>query len=78
MKTAITRSCRSRLRARPAGRASQTRSTRPAIQVEACSACHPAYTGAERRVRTSDRIERSSAGALPPAPAERPHRAGAP
>ena len=40
------------------GTRAETRSTRPAIQVEACSACHPAYTGAERRVRTSDRIER--------------------
>jgi large subunit ribosomal protein L31 len=36
----------------------ETRSTRETIQVEVCSACHPAYTGEERRVRTSDRIER--------------------
>jgi large subunit ribosomal protein L31 len=36
----------------------QTRSTRPAIQVETCSACHPAYTGEQRVIRRSDRIER--------------------
>jgi large subunit ribosomal protein L31 len=36
----------------------QTRLTRAAIQVETCSACHPAYTGAQRVVRRSDRIER--------------------
>jgi large subunit ribosomal protein L31 len=36
----------------------ETRSTRPSIQVETCSACHPAYTGRERSVRRSDRIER--------------------
>jgi large subunit ribosomal protein L31 len=36
----------------------ETRSTRPSIEVEACSACHPAYTGVERAVRRGDRIER--------------------
>jgi large subunit ribosomal protein L31 len=36
----------------------ETRSTRPAIRVEVCSACHPAYTGEARVVRRSDRIER--------------------
>jgi large subunit ribosomal protein L31 len=36
----------------------ETRSTRPAIQVEVCSSCHPAYTGEARVVRRSDRIER--------------------
>jgi large subunit ribosomal protein L31 len=35
-----------------------TRSTRPSIQVEVCSSCHPAYTGVERSVCRSDRIER--------------------
>jgi large subunit ribosomal protein L31 len=40
------------------GTSFETRSTSPSIQVEVCSACHPAYTGEERRVRRSDRIER--------------------
>ena len=40
------------------GTSFETRSTREAIQVEVCSACHPAYTGEERRVRRNDRIER--------------------
>jgi large subunit ribosomal protein L31 len=34
----------------------ETRSTRPSLQVEVCSQCHPAYTGVERTV--SSRIER--------------------
>jgi large subunit ribosomal protein L31 len=40
------------------GTSFETRSTRPSIQVEVCSACHPVYTGVERGVRRSDRIER--------------------
>jgi large subunit ribosomal protein L31 len=40
------------------GTSFETRSTREQIQVEVCSACHPAYTGEERRVRKSDRVER--------------------
>jgi large subunit ribosomal protein L31 len=36
----------------------ETRSTRPAIQVEVCSQCHPAYTGKERAVSRGSRIER--------------------
>jgi large subunit ribosomal protein L31 len=40
------------------GSSFETRSTRPAIQVEVCSACHPAYTGEARVVRRGDRIER--------------------
>jgi large subunit ribosomal protein L31 len=36
----------------------QTRSTRPSIQVEVCSQCHPAYTGVERSVSRGSRIER--------------------
>jgi large subunit ribosomal protein L31 len=35
-----------------------TRSTRPAVTVEVCSACHPAYTGVERAVSSGSRIER--------------------
>ncbi len=34
------------------------RSTRPAIDVEICSACHHAYTGVERSVPRGSRIER--------------------
>jgi large subunit ribosomal protein L31 len=40
------------------GTSFDTRSTGPSIRVEVCSRCHPAYTGEERRVRRSDRIER--------------------
>lgn len=33
------------------------RSTAATIAVEVCSSCHPAYTGAERRIARGDRIE---------------------
>jgi large subunit ribosomal protein L31 len=36
------------------------RSTAPALSVDVCSSCHPAYTGAERAVATGSRIERFS------------------
>ncbi len=36
----------------------EIRSTRPSIDVEVCSACHPAYTGVERAVQRGSRIER--------------------
>jgi large subunit ribosomal protein L31 len=35
-----------------------TRSNRPELVVDACSNCHPAYTGAERAVPSGSRIER--------------------
>jgi len=34
------------------------RSTTPAISVDVCSSCHPAYTGAGRPVTSGDRVER--------------------
>ncbi|MGB2954143.1 MAG: 50S ribosomal protein L31 [Gaiellaceae bacterium] len=40
------------------GNAFTTRSTRSEMVVDVCSNCHPAYTGAERTVRTGGRIER--------------------
>src|SRR5256886_15627571 len=40
------------------GRSFVTRSTRDEIVVDVCSNCHPAYTGAERRVQSGSRIER--------------------
>lgn len=40
------------------GTAFETRSTRPSVAVEVCSACHPAYTGVERAVARGGRIER--------------------
>jgi len=40
------------------GTTSETRPTRPSIQVEAGSQCHPAYTGEERIVSGGSRIER--------------------
>jgi large subunit ribosomal protein L31 len=35
-----------------------TRSTRPEIHVELCSACHPFYTGKQKLVDTGGRVER--------------------
>jgi len=35
-----------------------TRSTRPKISVEICSACHPFYTGQQKFVDTAGRIEK--------------------
>jgi len=40
------------------GTAFETRSTRPTMAVDVCSACHPAYTGVERTVARGGRIER--------------------
>jgi large subunit ribosomal protein L31 len=36
----------------------ETRSSRGSIEVEICSACHPAYTGVERTIHRGSRIER--------------------
>ncbi|MDP2856033.1 MAG: 50S ribosomal protein L31 [bacterium] len=33
-------------------------STKPEIQVEICSACHPFYTGKEKIIDTAGRVER--------------------
>jgi large subunit ribosomal protein L31 len=35
-----------------------TRSTKPEIHVEICSACHPYYTGKQKLVDTGGRVER--------------------
>jgi large subunit ribosomal protein L31 len=35
-----------------------TRSTKPELKVELCSACHPFYTGQQRIVDTAGQIER--------------------
>jgi len=35
-----------------------TRSTRRELVVDACSNCHPAYTGTERPVASGSRVER--------------------
>jgi len=35
-----------------------TRSTKPEIHVELCSACHPFYTGRQKLVDTGGRVER--------------------
>jgi large subunit ribosomal protein L31 len=36
----------------------QTRSTRPEMHIEVCSACHPFFTGEQRIVDTAGRVER--------------------
>jgi len=40
------------------GNSFKTRSTRPRITVEICSACHPFYTGQQKFVDTAGRIEK--------------------
>ena len=40
------------------GNVIETRSTRPEIHVELCSACHPFYTGKQKLVDTAGRVER--------------------
>lgn len=35
-----------------------TRSTKPDLHVELCSACHPFYTGKQKLVDTGGRVER--------------------
>src|SRR3989344_2662004 len=40
------------------GHAFQTRSTRPSIHLEICSNCHPFFTGRQKLVDSSGRVER--------------------
>ncbi len=40
------------------GNTFKTRSTKPEISVEICSACHPFYTGKSKIVDTRGRVER--------------------
>ena len=40
------------------GNTFQTRSTKPVLNVEICSQCHPCYTGKQKLVDTGGRVER--------------------
>lgn len=40
------------------GNVVKTRSTKPAINVEICSACHPFFTGKQKIVDTAGRVEK--------------------
>lgn len=40
------------------GNAFKTRSVKPAIKVEICSACHPFYTGKQKLLDTAGRVEK--------------------
>ncbi|MDO8805067.1 MAG: 50S ribosomal protein L31 [Elusimicrobiota bacterium] len=40
------------------GNAFQTRSIKPVIKVEVCSACHPFFTGKQKLLDTAGRIEK--------------------
>ncbi len=40
------------------GNTFETRSTKPKINVEICSACHPFYTGKQKFVDTAGRVEK--------------------
>ncbi len=40
------------------GAAFQTRSLKPEMKIEICSACHPFFTGKQKIVDTAGRVER--------------------
>ena len=40
------------------GEVIHTRSTKPEIRVEVCSKCHPFYTGKQKLVDTSGRVDK--------------------
>ena len=40
------------------GHTFQTRSTKPIIRLEICSACHPFFTGKQKLIDTAGRVER--------------------
>ena len=40
------------------GNSMQTKSTKPLIQVDICSSCHPFFTGKQKLVDTAGRIDR--------------------
>jgi large subunit ribosomal protein L31 len=40
------------------GNTFETRSTKPELHVENCSACHPFYTGKQKLMDTGGRVER--------------------
>ena len=40
------------------GNSWETRSTKPAMSVDVCAACHPFFTGEQRIVDTAGRVER--------------------
>ena len=40
------------------GNTFETRSTKPKINVEICSACHPFFTGKQKFVDTAGRVEK--------------------
>lgn len=40
------------------GNTFETRSTKPAINVEICSACHPFFTGKQKFVDSEGRVDR--------------------
>ena len=49
MLTTVTCSC---------GNTFETRSTKPELHVEICSACHPFYTGKQKLLDSGGRVER--------------------
>lgn len=40
------------------GNVIETRSTKPDLKVEICSACHPFFTGKQKLIDTAGRVER--------------------
>jgi large subunit ribosomal protein L31 len=55
------------------GNVVKTRSTRPKVNVEICSACHPFFTGKQKIVDTAGRVEKFRRRYGQAAPAARPH-----
>ena len=49
---------RSTVRCSTCGAGFEMRSTRQQVAVDVCSQCHPAYTGRERSIAGSDRVEK--------------------
>jgi len=62
------------------GNVVKTRSTKPKMNVDLCSACHPFFTGKQKLVDTAGRVEkfRRKYGDVVPAKASKPAKAAKP
>ena len=54
------------------GNTFKTRSTKPELHLEICSACHPFFTGRQKLIDTEGRVERFTKKRRPPRPQEQP------
>ncbi|MEO0081353.1 MAG: 50S ribosomal protein L31 [candidate division WOR-3 bacterium] len=60
------------------GNVVKTRSTKPKLDVDICSACHPFFTGKRKLVDTAGRVEKFRRKYGEAVPAKRPRRTAAP